>query len=210
MTDPGNSIGGPSDPAGSRSISSSLLDLVRSHDNAAWERLVRLYEPLVYSWSRKEGVSAEDAADVVQEVFRAVWRRVAEFHRDREGDTFRGWLWTITRNKVHDHFRSRGLQPAVIGGTDLYRRLQEVPEPVSQSTHALVAGDELGGLLHRAMELIRGEFEERTWQAFWRLTIDGQPAADIGRDLGMNPSAVRQAKYRILRRLRQEMGELSE
>ena len=27
----------------------------------------------------------------------------------------------------------------------------------------------------RAVELVRGEFEERTWQAFWRVAVDGRP-----------------------------------
>ena len=58
------------------------------------------------------------------------------------------------------------------------------------------------------MELVRTEFEDKTWRAFWRATIDGQQAADIAEELQMTPKAVRQAKYRVLRRLRLEMDEL--
>ncbi len=60
-------------------------------------------------------------------------------------------------------------------------------------------------VLARALELVRGEFEVTTWQAFWRTTVDGQNPADVGRELGLSAGAVRQAKYRVLRRLRQEM-----
>lgn len=30
---------------------------------------------------------------------------MTSFRRDREGDTFRGWLRVITAHKIHDHFR---------------------------------------------------------------------------------------------------------
>ena len=58
--------------------------------------------------------------------------------------------------------------------------------------------------------LIRGEFEERTWQAFYRVTVEGQAAKDVAEDLGVTPSAVRLAKSRVLRRLREEMEGLEE
>jgi DNA-directed RNA polymerase specialized sigma24 family protein len=40
------------------------------------------------------------------------------------------------------------------------------------------------------------------------MTVDGQPAADVGAALGLAANAVHQAKFRVLRRLRQEMGGL--
>jgi RNA polymerase sigma-70 factor (ECF subfamily) len=58
------------------------------------------------------------------------------------------------------------------------------------------------------VELVRGEFEERTWQAFWLTTIDGRAPAALADELGMTSAAIRQAKSRVLRRLKQEMGEL--
>jgi RNA polymerase sigma-70 factor (ECF subfamily) len=65
-------------------------------------------------------------------------------------------------------------------------------------------------LIHRALELIRAEFTTRTWQAFWRIVVDGQQTIDVAQELSMQPGAVRVAKSRVLRRLRQELGELLE
>ena len=87
-------MGGSADVPGS--TAASLLEQARAHDPAAWRRLVALYGPLVYSWARRWGLPAEDAADVVQEVFRAVVAHLGQYRRDRPGDTFRGWLWTIS------------------------------------------------------------------------------------------------------------------
>lgn len=69
------------------------------------------------------------------------------------------------------------------------------------------AGD-LATLVRRAAALVRSEFEDHTWQAFWRTTVDGQSSVAVAAELGMSAGAVRQAKYKVLRRLRHELGDL--
>ena len=64
-----------------------------------------------------------------QEVFQAVATHIASFRKERSGDTFRGWLRTITRNKVLDHFRRLGREPGAVGGTDAQMRLSQIPAP---------------------------------------------------------------------------------
>ena len=87
------------------STSSSLLERLKAHDQDAWQRLVRLYGRLVLYWCRKTNIPQADREDVFQEIFRSVARHVAEFRRDRPGDSFRGWLHSITQSKIADHFR---------------------------------------------------------------------------------------------------------
>lgn len=55
--------------------------------------------------------------------------------------------------------------------------------------------------------MVRSEFEDRTWQAFWRVAVEGHATAEVAADLGITANAVRQAKSRVLRRLRQELGD---
>ncbi len=202
----GNSITdgsvGSADPG---SISSSLLRQLQANRPDAWRRLVYLYGPLVYRWCRQTGLQAADATDVVQEVFRSVAAGVGRFRRRGPGDSFRGWLWTITRNKVRDHLRARAGFPGAVGGTDMQQRLAQLPESEPVSGEASQDDQAEAGLVHRAMEAIRGEFEDSTWESFWRMTVGGHTAAEIAGDLGLSKSAVRQAKYRVLRRLRQEL-----
>jgi len=191
-----------------RVTSLTLLERVRSRDQDAWQRLVHLYTPLVGYWCRHAGVHPQDADDVCQEVFQAVAAGLGGFRRAYAGETFRGWLRGITRHKVQDHFRRRRGQPEARGGTDAQRRLAAVSQAESPGPEADDPEDELTRLYHRALELVRGEFEERTWQAFWRAAVDGQAPADIAADLGMTPAAVRKAKSRVLHRLREEVGDL--
>jgi RNA polymerase sigma-70 factor (ECF subfamily) len=63
-------------------------------------------------------------------------------------------------------------------------------------------------VVHRALRLIREEIEDRTWQAFWLTSVEQQPTASVAQQLGMTPGSVRQAKYKVLRRLRQELGDV--
>jgi RNA polymerase sigma-70 factor (ECF subfamily) len=185
----------------------SLLERVRAGEPAAWEALVTLYAPLVYHWCRRWHLQEQDTADILQEVFHAVVTHIADFRRSRRGDTFRGWLRTIVRNKVHDHFRRLGREPGGVGGTDAQQRLAQLPEP-EPSEVIPDDGEAERRLFHRCLELIRGEFEERTWQAFWRTAVDGRSPKDVGDDLGMTPGAVRVAKCRVLQRLREALGDV--
>ncbi len=186
--------------------SASLLDRARQNVPGAWERLVELYAPLVYHWCRRGGLGPEDSADIFQDVFRAVAEHLAGFRRDRAGDTFRGWLRTIARNKIRDYYRRAAGQPRATGGTDAQLRLADVPEPPVDD-EASEAGV-VAGQVRRVLESIRGEFEERTWRAFWAVQMDGRGTDEIGAELGLTASAVRKAKFRVLRRLREELGDL--
>ena len=188
--------------------STSLLQRIRLQDPDAWQRLVALYGPLVYGWCRRWGLQQCDAQDIVQEVFRAVAGGIDGFQRDGESATFRGWLWTITRNKASTFFVQRGRRPQVVGGTDLQIRLAEIPEQYPDESLSEEASVETTGLMQRTLDVVRGDFEERTWRAFLRTAVDGAGAAEVAAELKMTVRAVRQAKYRVLQRLREEFGGL--
>jgi RNA polymerase sigma-70 factor (ECF subfamily) len=183
-----------------------LLIRVQGSEPAAWERLVSLYSPLVYRWCRQAGLQAADAADVGQEVFGAVARKITEFRRDRPGATFRGWLRTITRNKILDHLRRQRSSATGMGGSEAQVLLAQLPSGDSAADEAT----EASLVYHQALDLLRREFEERTWQAFWRVAINDQAPADVAVELGITINAVYLAKSRVLRRLREEFADLLE
>jgi RNA polymerase sigma-70 factor (ECF subfamily) len=58
--------------------------------------------------------------------------------------------------------------------------------------------------------MIRAEFEARTWEAFWRVSVDGQSPSDVASDLGMSVAAIYKAKSRVLARFREVLRELPE
>ena len=191
-----------------RDTSLTLLRRLRANEPDAWHVFVRLYTPLLYHWCTRFGVQGADADDVLQEVFRATAAHLETFRRDRPGGTFRGWLRAVTRNMILLHFRRSGRQARGSGGTDAFVKLQEVPDDAGLSE----ADDEaeMDGLRWRALEIVRGEFEERTWQMFWLAFVDNRSPVDVAPELSVTPAAVRKAKSRVLHRLKEELGELAD
>lgn len=206
MGNPDLSSGGPSGDKQGTSL--TLLERLRAAHVDAWDTVVRLYGPLVAHWCTRGGVRGADVEDVSQEVFRVAAGRMQDFHRDRPGDSFRGWLHGITRNMVLQHFRRDRRQPKAPGGTEALLRLQDLEDAVTANAADEDTVDELDGLRRRALELVRSEFEERTWQMFWLTVIDGRSPSDIAAERGVSPAAVRMAKSRVLHRLKEEFGEL--
>jgi RNA polymerase sigma-70 factor (ECF subfamily) len=187
----------------------TLLERLRANDSDAWRVMVQLYTPLVCHWTARGGVRGADVEDVAQEVFHAAATHMEGFRRERPGDSFRGWLRGITRNKVLQHFRRQGRHPKASGGTDALVQLQEVHDDATPSAPADEDPlEELDGLRRRALELVRSQFEERTWQAFWLVVVEGRSPAEIAAEMGVTASAVRMAKSRVLHKLKEEFGEL--
>jgi RNA polymerase sigma-70 factor (ECF subfamily) len=191
-------------PADSGLTCLSMLERVRADDADAWRRLVQLYSPLVYSWCLRAEISNDDAADLMQEVWGSVAKHIGRFERTTERGTFRGWLWTITRNKLRDFWRARSGVAVGVGGSEAHERLANIPD--QEPTNDSAAGSD--GLLHRALQLIKNDFEPQTWTVFWRTSVDGVSAAEAGAEVGLSVDAVYQAKSRVLRRLREEMQGL--
>lgn len=189
------------------STSPSLIRRVRNNDREAWERLSVIYGPVVYEWARRQGLQEQDAADVMQDVFQSLTRNITKFDPDR-GTSFRGWLWTVTRNKVTDHHRRQLERARAEGGTEALQRLNQMPEvpPLSDSN---VGKAEASGVYHRAMDLIKNDFEVQTWQAFWRTVVNREKPVDVAADLGITKWAVYKSRSRVIKRLRDEFGELS-
>lgn len=190
----------------SGSTSASLIARIKRREPDAWRKMADVYTPLVYGWARRGGLGDADAADVVQEVFRSVFGHVADFDSQNQGKSFRVWLWAITRNQVRLFYRRRDMTSQGRGGTDFVRHLHEYPDWIDDEQEPVTSSDHLA-LLQRTLIVIRNDFDETTWRAFWRLTVENHTTSEISAELGIGPGAVRQAKYRVLCRLREAMGD---
>lgn len=189
-----------------QSTSASLIAGVRAMDDIAWQRFVDLYGPLIYYWCRQSGISDEDARDLVQQVFSKVLSGIGAFRLDGTGSTFRGWLWTITRNALTDFARARKNRGRGEGGTEALQKVQQIAD-LSEDPTTLTSPAGPSDLVRRAFDLIRGDFGATALKAFQLVIFEGYSSREAGRQVGMSADAVRQAKSRILRRLREELGE---
>jgi RNA polymerase sigma-70 factor (ECF subfamily) len=181
---------------------SLLQRLARPEDRAAaWARFVDLYTPLLFAWASRLNVPEQDAADLIQNVFLTLLRRLPSFRYDQDG-SFRGWLRTVLLHQWRDQLRRIpppvAVAPAVLDGRGAG------PDPVEE----LAETEYRRCLAGRAMQLMQSDFTPSTWRACWETVVQERPAAEVAADLGLSVAAVYAATSRVLRRLRQELEGL--
>ena len=133
---------------------------------------MQLYGPVVYGFARKRGLQDADAADLMQDVMRSVSGAIGRLDYDRSQGTFRGWLFTITRNKVFNFLSARRIRPQGSGdtATNQHARLACPTRSDGADAWELEYQRRLAAL---AMERVKGEFQENTWRAFWLTAVEG-------------------------------------
>jgi RNA polymerase sigma-70 factor, ECF subfamily len=182
--------------------SASLLHRLRDPAaQVAWERFVKLYTPLLLSWAQRAGLKGQDAADLVQDVFLVLVRKLPAFEYDASKG-FRAWLRTITLNKWRDRVRQQAIRP---GARDP-AQFDELAEPSGDDPFSEM--EYRRQVLRAALDLLRPEFQESTWRAFLEHGLAGRPAQEVAAELKLRPGAVYAAKFRVLARLRAELAEL--
>src|SRR6187399_3731913 len=137
----------------------SLLVQLRTGSNQiAWQEFVKLYGPVIYGFARKRGLQDADAADLMQDVMRSVSAAIGRLDYDRSQGTFRGWLFTITRNKIFNFLSARRIRPQGSGDTTTNRLLDAQPDASDGSeTWEMEYQRWLAAL---AMERVKHEFQE--------------------------------------------------
>ena len=116
----------------------------------------------------------------------------------------------ITRHKVGDFYRRSKRQDIAAGGSDARQRLAQIPADDPISSPEWDPSMEAGILYRRVFDFIQSEFEESSWRAFQRVAVDGVKPKAVAEELGISVNAVYLAKSRILRRVREELGEVAE
>jgi len=178
-----------------------LEQLAVASSEAGWERFVFLYEPFLRGQLRRYGLQHCDEADLIQEVFAVVLRRLPEFRHNGQSGAFRAWLREIVVHTAQHFFGQQRLRAAVnVGGW-----AGELAEELADGDSPLAAEWDREHDLYvtaRLLELVRAEFDETHYQAFRRTALDEQPIAAVADALGVTANVVYIARSRVLARLR--------
>jgi RNA polymerase sigma-70 factor (ECF subfamily) len=182
----------------------SLLDRLRTTEprREDLERLVLFCSPVLTAWCRRMGVSRADTRDWVHDVLVVLLEKLPSFTYDPE-KRFRGWLWTVLKNKVNVARRRQG--KVGLAGDD---RLERAAGPGGVDEE--IERDYRHHLARQALRVMEGEFSPKDVRAFRIVVLEGRPAAEAAKEAGMTVAAVYKAKSRILRRMRQELEGLWE
>jgi RNA polymerase sigma-70 factor, ECF subfamily len=173
----------------------SLLDRLGKPDAAdAWERFVELYSPLLFHWAKQLGQQDSDAADLVQDVFLRLLRKLPEFQYDPQR-SFHCWLKTLFLNQHNERLRSRKALP--VGDH------AELPSPDPADEF-----EDRRFLTQQALRLIERDFSPVQWKAFQAYALAGRSADEIARELGISRGTVYSVKSKVVYRLRREIEHL--
>jgi RNA polymerase sigma-70 factor (ECF subfamily) len=182
----------------------SLLDrLCEAPDAETWELLVDLYTPVLHAWLNRHALQPSDRDDLTQEVLGIVVKELPAFRHSGRTGAFRAWLRTITVHCLRRFWRAGRYRPRTPGGSDFEDYLRQLEDPGSAPSR-LWDREHDQHLLRRLLEVLEGDFQPSTWQAFRRVVLEGQAADRVAVDLGLTVNAVLIAKCRVLQRLRQE------
>jgi RNA polymerase sigma-70 factor (ECF subfamily) len=182
------------------------------HREAAWRTFLQRYQPLIYRWSCRTGLSHDDAEEVSAAVLCKLVIALRDFVYD-PAHRFRGWLKTLVENEVRSLYRQRRRRPGDRGSAHplAQRRLDEIPthDPIAELVEQL--DDTLARDLRDAEEITRRvqeRVEPHTWQAFWLTAVGKESGCDVADRLRMKIAAVYMAKRRVGQMLRDEAERL--
>ncbi len=176
----------------------SLLVRVRdAEDTAAWNLFVDLYAPLIYGFLRRQGVQDADAADLTQEVLMRISHGIRQLEYDPVRGTFRGWLFTVVRNRWRTW----------LGRPQLPREDVSLDEQPAPGEDQAWESDYRRRLFDWAADQVRPSYSAPTWQAFWATSVNGKTAAEVARELGLSVAAVYMAKSRVLARIKEVLRD---
>jgi RNA polymerase sigma-70 factor (ECF subfamily) len=187
---------------------SLVLRLRDVADGQAWAEFVEIYEPLVYHLARAKGLQDADAHDLCQEVFRAVASAIERFDPDPAKGRFRAWLFRIARNLLVNFLAAQGRQPQGSGRTSIQELLEAQPGDDTDAEREFAAEFKRRAF-HWAVDQVKHEFTDSTWQAFWKTGVENQRIADVAMELGLSEGAVYVARSRVLARLRERVEGLT-
>lgn len=187
----------------------SLLLRIRDAANAeAWSRFVQIYAPMIHRFGIRRGLQDADAADLTQDVLRAVSHSIEKFEYDPETGKFRCWLLTIARYTLCRMHQLRSRQPTASGDS----AVQEILEASPAHDPDLISWDNeyTRRTFELAAEQVRGQVEELTWLAFSKTAIEQQDPATVAAELGIKVGTVYVSKSRVLARLQKAVSEIEQ
>ncbi len=188
---------------------SLLMRLRDARDAAAWAEFVDLYAPLIHRFCRKQGLQDADAADLTQAALTQVFRAAGQFEYDPQRGSFRGWLFTMVRNRIRDFHIQQRRRIAHAGAAAGGPGLDDIPGP-DGAADAQWEHEYRLQLFAAAARTVRRDVTAPTWRAFELTAVEGRPAAEAATELGLSVAAVYLARSRVMARIKHEVALLQE
>ncbi len=192
---------------------SSLINRLKATINGeSWEVFFNTYWELIYSVARRKGLSEADSQDIVQETILKVHKSLDRFQYNRERGSFKGWLRTITRSRLVEHYKKQQRQPP----TQQPREDEDDPlvnlaDPQGPELDRIWSEEWSRSLIQRSLTFLKQQVSLKQYQIFKCHCIDEWTVKEVCDALNVNAAQVYMAKQRVgkifatkLERLKQE------
>lgn len=193
------------------STNKSLLQKAKSgSDFDAWHKLVSIYEPLIVGWIARAGVRNSDIGDVAQEVLQTLTSDIQKFEHNGRTGAFRNWLKTITINRCQRYWtwKKRQLPIDAAGKIESESKiLDQIADPKSEMSK-LWNDEHDQFVIRKALDLVKHEFDDKTYQIFLRYGLGDEPAKSLADEFNVSIGQVYKAKFRVLDRIKTEVRDL--
>ena len=171
----------------------------QSGDQDAFGVLVERHSVRLFQMAYRMTGNEQDAEDVVQETFLRAYKQLNRFE-SRAG--FGTWLHRIAANCSLDFLRKRKRQDQQVDPVEL-----EAEGPTSTiSSHAPPPDDQV--FLLEVQQKVEGVLDQLTPMertAFVLRHFEGRSIEEIGRALGIGPSATKQSIFRAVQKMRRSL-----
>jgi RNA polymerase sigma-70 factor (ECF subfamily) len=156
---------------------------------SAWITLVKRYEKNLYNYTLRMVSNPDDALDLMQDVFMAVFRNLASFRGD---SPFKGWMFKIAHYRCIEFYRRK--KPT--------QSLDDIPEQEEQISEACPEANMFNGqqanILNSAIQLLPVNQKLVVELKFFQhCTFD-----DIAQQLGISVNTVKSRLYSALDKLK--------
>jgi RNA polymerase sigma factor (sigma-70 family) len=192
---------------------SSLINRLKATINGeSWEVFFNTYWELIFSVARRAGLSEADSQDIVQETILKVHKSLDRFQYNRERGSFKGWLRTITRSRLNEHFKKQQRQPQTQQPReDEDNPLANLADPQGPELERIWSEEWSRSLIQRSLAFLKQQVSLKQYQIFKCHCIDEWTVKEVCGALNVNAAQVYMAKKRVgkifaakLERLKQE------
>jgi len=191
----------------------SLLSRLKDWDDQeSWRDFFNTYWKLIYSAAIKAGLSDAEAQDVVQETIVTVTKKIKDLKYDPALGSFKGWLRTVTRSRIVDHYRKRPPQKrSADHSQDTNQRtatVDRLPDPASLDLDQVWETEWQKNLMDAALARVKRQVNPKHYQIFDLHVVRGMPVEQVTTILGVSRAQVYMAKQRISRELKKNVQYL--
>lgn len=169
----------------------------------AWQKLDRLYRPMLQNWALRAGAQPADADEAASEVLCVLVSFLADFRYDPER-SFRAYLKTMLRHQLSRLYRKTPATPS----DSILQKMIVSKDSEAELVDLLIEKEErlkLAAILLIARQRCG---KDSTWRAWEMTELEGTAAADVAKQLNIGVANVYVYRQRVAQLIQKVGAEL--